>query len=175
MRPRPNLDKEGRRVLIAWMRMPQSVEEPDGKLWNGMMCLPRVVEVRNGRICFRVHPNVRKGLCEKIRVAEVLRSGKPFCVKTEITEGEHFEIGGFSIKMENGRICTDRSRVFVADKKIRIGSATPFVGEKASLEIFVEPNLIEIFVNDGEYVLSNVVYGLDNSADEKVSEGLTWK
>lgn len=77
--------------------------------------------------------------------------------------------------MENGRICTDRSRVFVADKKIRIGSATPFVGEKASLEIFVEPNLIEIFVNDGEYVLSNVVYGLDNSADEKVSEGLTWK
>lgn len=50
--PQTNLDKEGRRVLIAWMRMPQSVEEPDGKLWNGMMCLPRVVEVRNGRICF---------------------------------------------------------------------------------------------------------------------------
>ncbi len=48
-------------------------------------------------------------------------------------------------------------------------------GEKSSLEIFVEPNLVEIFVDDGEYVFSNVVYGLKSSVDEKVSEGLTWK
>ena len=174
--PQTNLDEEGRRVLIAWMRMPQSIEEPDGKLWNGMMCLPRVVEVQDGKICFRVHPNVRKELCEKVKVTEALESGKPFCVKTEIAEGENINIGGFCIKMEKGCICTDRSRVFVEDKKFRTDSTTPFVGEKAFLEIFVEPNLVEIFVNDGEYVLSNVVYGLGSSVDEKVSEGLTrWK
>ncbi len=34
-----------------------------------------------------------------------------------------------------GRICTDRSRVFVEDKKFRTDSATPSVGEKAYLEI----------------------------------------
>ena len=65
--------------------------------------------------------------------------------------------------------------MFVEDKRFRTVSATPLVGEKASLEIFVEPNLIEIFVNDGEYVLSNVVYGLGRSVDGKVKEGLTWK
>ena len=157
------------------MQARQSVEGEDGKLWNGMMCLPRVVEVRDGKVCFRVHPNVRKGLCEKINAAEGLESGKPFCVKSEIAEGESIDLGGFCIKMEKGCICTDRSRVFVEDKKFRTDSATPFVGEKASLEIFVEPNLIEIFVNDGEYVLSNVVYGLGRSVDGKVREGLTWK
>ena len=35
---------------------------------------------------------------------------------------------------------------------------TPYVGEKCQLEIYVEKNLIEIFVNDGEYVISNVLY-----------------
>ncbi|MDE7066677.1 MAG: GH32 C-terminal domain-containing protein, partial [Schaedlerella arabinosiphila] len=34
--------------------------------------------------------------------------------------------------------------------------------EHCSLDIFVEPNLIEVFINDGEYVISNVVYGLEN-------------
>src|SRR5699024_10658501 len=51
--PQTNLDREGRRVMIAWMRMPRAVmpeeqpenegEESAGEIpWNGMMCLPRV-------------------------------------------------------------------------------------------------------------------------------------
>lgn len=30
------------------------------------------------------------------------------------------------------------------------------------LEIYVDSNLIEIYINDGEYVLSSVVYGLSD-------------
>ena len=30
------------------------------------------------------------------------------------------------------------------------------------MEILVDANLIEVFVNDGEYVISNVVYGVGN-------------
>ena len=40
--------------------------------------------------------------------------------------------------------------------------------------IFVDPNLIEIFVNDGEYVLSNVVYDLGVEIKGKVQGILTW-
>ena len=32
---------------------------------------------------------------------------------------------------------------------------------KYELDIFVSENLIEVFVNNGQYVISNVVYGLD--------------
>ena len=42
------------------------------------------------------------------------------------------------------------------------------------LEIFAEPNLIEIFVNDGEYVLSNVVYHLSTEIQGKTEEILLW-
>ena len=39
-------------------------------------------------------------------------------------------------------------------------SSTPKLYGRYKLDIFVEPNLIEVFINDGEYVISNVVYGL---------------
>ena len=44
--PQSTLDEEGRRTVIAWMRMPEAV---DGK-WNGMFCIPRVVEEEEGNI-----------------------------------------------------------------------------------------------------------------------------
>ena len=37
---------------------------------------------------------------------------------------------------------------------------TPEFGEVCRVDIYVDRNLIEIFVNDGEYVLSNAVCGL---------------
>ena len=42
----------------------------------------------------------------------------------------------------------------------RMMSNTPRLHGRYKLDIFVEPNLIEVFVNDGEYVISNGVYGL---------------
>lgn len=37
---------------------------------------------------------------------------------------------------------------------------TPEIKEGFHLDIYVDRNMIEIYVNDGEYVISNVVYGL---------------
>ena len=37
---------------------------------------------------------------------------------------------------------------------------TPPLREGFHVDIYVDPNLIEVYANDGEYVISNVVYGL---------------
>ena len=51
--PQTNIDKDGNRVMMAWMRMPKPVESTgERSAWNGMMCTPRVVEVRNEHIYF---------------------------------------------------------------------------------------------------------------------------
>lgn len=39
---------------------------------------------------------------------------------------------------------------------------TPEIKNGGHVEILVDANLIEVFVNDGEYVISNVVYGVGN-------------
>ena len=42
------------------------------------------------------------------------------------------------------------------------------IGQQAELCVYVEPNLVEIFVNDGYYVLSNVVYDIGREINGKV-------
>ena len=160
--PQTNVDREGRRVMIAWMRMPKAVEEPGKTPWIGMMSLPRVVEVREGHVYFRVHPEVEKYFAQELPIVHSLSPALPGCpcrVKATLQEGESLNIGGYRIWAEYGSVKTDRSMVFAGIEGHRMVSATPSVG-RYCLDIFVDPNLIEVFVNEGEYVISNIVYGL---------------
>lgn len=165
--PHVNLDRNGRRVMMAWMRMPKAVEEPGGKPWNGMMCQPRVVEVQNGHVYFRVHPEVESYFCREAGGTEEINFQKPWRMKVRLQKGDELDIGGYRIRVEDDRIRTDRSRVFAGLEGYRLTGATPRLGGRYALDIFVEPNLIEIFVNGGQYVLSHVVYGLKEGIEGK--------
>lgn len=126
------------------------------------MCLPRIVTLQNGRIFTSVHPNVREYFSEcecdlKDGYTEWRKDGR--CrIEAELTEGQHIEIAGVKIKLREGCVCTDRTKRVPEQVSLHAKCTTPYVGEKCRLEIYVEKNLIEIFVNDGEYVISNVLY-----------------
>lgn len=153
--PQSTLDEEGRRVLVAWLRMPEAVE---GK-WNGMFCIPRVAEVEKGHIYFKVHPNIEKLYTRKIaHAAEADSAG--YRVSFALDEGETAVIGGYKISRKGNRICTDRTGVFPKGPGSRMQSATPEVKEGFWLDVYVDANLIEVYVNQGEYVISHAVYGL---------------
>lgn len=172
--PQTNVDKDGRRVMIAWLRMPKALEEPGQKPWIGMMSLPRVVELADGHIYFRVHPEVEQFFSQEYTVMEedelleagaasgIEMHGEPYRLQTALREGEMLDIGGYKIWTERGYVKADRSDVFADIKGHRLVSTTPKVEGECRLDIFVDRNLIEVFVNDGQYVISNVVYGLGN-------------
>lgn len=153
--PQSTLDAEGRRIITAWLRMPKAV---DGK-WSGMFCIPRVVEVKNGHIYFRIHPNVEKLYTRRIRSPKEADTAG-YRVSLDMEEGEKLDIGGYRIFREKNRICTDRSSVFAGLEDYRMQFETPKLKEGCHLDIYVDSNLIEVFVNKGEYVISNAVYGL---------------
>ena len=169
--PQTNLDKDGRRVMIGWMRMPQAVKEKNGMEWNGMMCQPRVIDVENGHIFFRVHPEVRAYFNQETPIPEKLDYSRPFCLKMNLEEGEILNIGRYRIWMENGAVHTDRSIVFAGMKSCPLIGKSPDVSGRCELEIFVDKNLIEIFINDGEFVISHVVYGLGECMELSCSSG----
>lgn len=153
--PQSTLDKEGRRVLVGWMRMPEAV---DGK-WNGMFCLPRVVEVKKGHIYFRVHPNAEAMFTRNI--ASVSQAdGAPYRISLDIADGGKVNIGGYRISRKGNRIYTDRTAVYGDYEGFETRFASPEIKEGYHLDIYVDKNLVEIFINCGEYVISNVVYGL---------------
>ncbi len=155
--PQSNLDKDGNRVVIAWARMP----EPFDKNRIGMFSIPRVCEVKNGRIYFRPHPNADRLFTRKITSPNEAENGV-YKISADMKNGDKINIGGYVLSRENNRLTADRTNVFAGHTEIKCVFRTPEIHDGNHLDIFVDPNLIEVFVNGGEYVLTNVVYGLTN-------------
>lgn len=160
--PQTTVDAAGRRVMIGWMRMPEAAgDRGDGRgMWNGIFSLPRVIEWENGRICFRVHPEVDKSFSEIVKDKQAIDFKEPLRLRTALYEGGRLDVGGYEIWIEDDCLKANRSRVYKEAGTPRLVNCTPKLGGNYELDIFVEPNLIEIFVNGGQYVLSNIVYDL---------------
>ena len=166
--PQTTLDAEGRRVMEAWIRMPEITK--DG--WIGMFCSPRVVERKEGHIYFRMHPNIRAAYSEEIKdCSEASEDG--YMAVFELDEGERADIGGFLIERRNGRIRTDRTSVYPSFEGAHLISETPEIIEGCRVEVLADDNLVEVYINDGEYVISNAVYGLGKTA--ALSSGKTMR
>jgi beta-fructofuranosidase len=166
--PQSTVDEEGRRVLIAWLRMPRAVEQEEAVPWRGMFCLPRVVEMKEGHIYFRVHPHVKKRYCRPL--SDVKEAGEEgYRIGLFLEEGGCVDVGGYRITRRGNRVCTDRSHVFCREENYRTVFETPFVKEGNRLDIYVDDHMVEVYVNDGEYVISNAVYGM--SRELRISGG----
>ena len=153
--PQSTTDKDGNRVVIAWARMPEAVITEKGE-WCGMMCIPRIVDIKNNHVYIRPHTNVKNSFVTKLSAPK--KSG--YMLKTTLKNGESINVGGYVIKRENDKITTDRSEVFNIKGNYRLIAETPVINDGYELEIYVDEHLVEVFINNGEYVISNVVYGL---------------
>lgn len=195
-----NLDAEGNRVFIAWMRMPEPMEDAERGVWNGIMTMPRIMFVKNDHLYFAPHPNIvelftedvteavlrfnSSGLiikeAEQVRVLcpkkelqvgrtitetqrseaqrkEIQTQEYPYLISAELPEGGQIEIHGYQIFRQGDCIVADRSKVYPKGK-YRTWFKTPKLQDGNHLDIYVDKHIIEIYVNEGEYVLSNIVY-----------------
>lgn len=58
------------------------------------------------------------------------------------------------------KIHTDRGRLVDTSWEMQTEFSTPDLKDGFQIDVYVDPNLIEVFVNDGEYIISNCVYNL---------------
>lgn len=167
--PQSNLDENGLRVIISWTRMeaamkPSTNASAAGKEWNGMMAIPRVMELRNGIVYTVPHPNIRKfyekkkAYTDKDGKSLVREIGNNRQITTSLVEGEWIDIDGYKLGLVNGCIVGDRSALVPDWVNVHKISQTPYIGKECKLEIYVDPDLIETFVDGGKYVLSHVTY-----------------
>ena len=164
--PQTTVDAEGRRVMEAWIRMPKPTEAG----WIGMFCSPRVVERRGEHIYFRMHPNIRAACSEEITdPAEASPDG--YMAVFELEDGEQADVGGLVITRDGNRIRADRTAVYPSFEGAHLISETPELKDGCRLEVLADDSLVEIYINDGEYVISNAVYGIGKTV--KVSGGKT--
>jgi beta-fructofuranosidase len=159
-------DADGRPIMVAWVRMPEAVHSEDRGEWNGMICQVRVLDFHNNHLHYHVHPAIRAFFSTERKMSG---AGMPrrFRLTTVLLEGESLNIGGYAISLRNGRIVADRTGLIRQESIARRICRTPEIGASASLEIFVDDNLIETFVDDGKYVITHVLYGLSQNLSGK--------
>ena len=169
---------DGRTVMIAWMDMwnVDMHETKDG--WAGMMTIPRVLGIKNGKI-----------ISNPVKELEKLRKWKPIILEDVLIDeattfdgvsGEAYELllnidaaqsKKFSIALRasdieqtvlsynaNGIFKLDRTNSgepinFQSVREIQIEPC-----EKLKLHIFIDRSSIEVFINDGAEVLSARIY-----------------
>ncbi len=174
---------DGRTILIGWLDMWYNwmPEQPDG--WAGIMTVPRELHIKNGKI-FSVP--VRE--MEKLRVAEKSYENLNF-FKPMKFEGVDGEIGELILDIDltetakfeiHLRSSADQVTVLSYDTAMELfkfnrdkageGSdgereCTVPAADKMKLQIFLDRSSVEIFINDGEKVLSNRVYPRADSTD----------
>lgn len=161
--PQTTIDKDGNRVVIAWLRMPQPSE--DGS-WNGVFIYPRIIKAKGDHFYFQIHPNVDKLFIKEV---EQFTNQEPVKISCDLEEGSKLDIGGYKITLIDNQVVVDRKDVFVTkaslfntDSQAGTTFKTPTLKDGKHVDIYVDDQVIEIYVNNGEYVLSNIVYGLQD-------------
>ncbi len=160
---------DGRRILSAWMNMwhLNFPEENDG--WNGAFTLLREVTLEDGRLCQRPVREVEKLVtaCEGIPDFKLSNASQELCadaraVRLQLTlTGQAEQCGlalGHSLVLTLDRqhqelsvVRTDRG--LYMPRSIRIDVSKP-----VSLDIFIDLSSVEVFVNQGEKVLTSRIF-----------------
>lgn len=177
--PQTTTDAQGRRLLIAWMAMWES-DMPEQKFgWAGAMTIPRQLKLVNGKLVSRPLPEfmeLRKdmieykqqtmtkrqklpgiqGDCLELEVHIDMRQAKNFGIKLRVDEDNQQETV-LSYDAVSGFLTFDRNKAGEGPGGIRKAPVS-LKNNQLKLRIFLDKSSLEVFVNDGEQVMSGRIY-----------------
>ncbi|WNF38579.1 glycoside hydrolase family 32 protein [Bacillaceae bacterium IKA-2] len=177
--PQTTIDDNGRRILVAWMAMWES-EMPEQEFgWSGAMTLPRELKLVDGKIISQpvselqslrrdvvAYENITieeeqsldgiSGDCFELEVIINAKNAANFGVKLRVSE-ENEEETVVAYNAKEGILSFDRNKAGTGPGGIR--KAPIAIREnKVHLHIFVDKSSVEVFINDGEQVMSGRIY-----------------
>lgn len=171
--PQTFLAADGRRIMLGWMDMWESSMPSKREGWAGSMTLPRELSVSQGKLLQRpvreaetlrqAHRNLPATTTDRyILLQENARS-----VEIRLTwdldgsNAEHygFRLGsGLQVYVDNqaGRLVLWRN--YPAEGIDGYRSIALPEGQSLDLRVFIDASSVEVFINDGEAVMSSRVY-----------------
>lgn len=185
---------DGRRILVAWMKSWDSLAIPDGQEWQGMMTLPRELSLENGQLVQRpihelsdYHTNTLEFSGVISKSFEMIKgvSGRQIDMTLRLSGTAYIS---FTIDLAVGvnhytRFTYNRSLNTIGvdrtysglqadlncQRKMTVSSA-----DSIELRFILDSYSIELFVNDGEKVMSTEIQTpLDSQKIRFFSDGET--
>lgn len=176
--PQTVLDHKGRRIMVAWMNMWETVETTQtlGQNWVGAMTLPREITTIRGRLLFKPVRDIEKyrqnrfylhniilsseqvlattGDCYELKVSFDPWKAEEFGLKLRVSATEETVI---SYKRDQQVLIFNRDRSGAGPQGER---KTPIrlLDDKLKLRVFVDQSSVELFINEGEKVVTARIY-----------------
>jgi beta-fructofuranosidase len=193
--PQTTQDAQGRRILIAWMAMWESEMPEQRDNWAGAMTIPRELSFKDGEIVCNPVPeltNLRQGLVHyeyvtisgeqelanlsgdsyELEVQIDAKSASQFGIKLRVDQENHQETI-LTYDLNEGLLSFDRNKSGQGPIGIRKASVQ-LRDNTLYLRIFVDKSSVEVFINEGEKVMTARIYpdeeatGIRFFADEEI-------
>ncbi len=176
--PQTMIDSKGRRLMVAWMGMPEETEKYHPTLtnnWIHAMTLPRELKLVNGKI--HQHPVnelmlLRNNKC-LYHYPSLSTTGTAFSISEKNTLEMLLECpsASFTINIRNTAeihydtvqqtFTFERTNPKNNNKEVRRTA----IEKLKNLHIFLDTSSIEIFINDGENVFTSRIFPSENSRE----------
>ena len=161
--PQTYLDDKGRRILIAWIGLPEIDTPSNEHQWAGMLSLPRELHIQDGYLVQSALPELKALQGEAVTVESVLElDTTSFMVQLE-TETDEFELTFANAAGDNIVLCATETEFMLDRSKMsqlyaeEFGSVrkAPRLSTKQTIEVYVDKSVIEIFINGGKHTMTS--------------------
>ena len=160
-------DESGRRILIGWMgigdTMPEYSNPTPERGWQHALTLPRELTIEQGELKQRPLKEYEKLRSNKSELE--IYSDNSVEIKQEATFELLVEVeklnGPLVIKLKEDTVICFEEGVFSLNHGVSgYGRSTRSIemDELKSIQLFADTSSLEIFLNDGEYVMTSRVY-----------------
>lgn len=167
--PQTFLDEQGRRILWGWMGLPDIEPEYTNPTiergWQHAMTLPRELTIENGTLKQRPLPEYQMLRKENLKVNLTLPEGVQTVPETSQTYEMIVEIEQSSepLKIQFSQDVTLNfdGKTFtleLGDSGFGRSKRTIELSELTKIQLFLDTSSLEIFLNDGEHVLTTRLY-----------------
>lgn len=182
--PQTMLDPQGRRIMIAWMAMWESHMPEQNYKWAGAMTIPRELTIKNGKIISRPVKELEKlresprtfqnikvkgeadfsnvnGDSLELKLVINPKDATVFGIKLRVSEDDT-EGTVLSYNKETGMFVFNREKSGAGPGGVREVPVKLIEGQ-LHLQIFVDSSSLEVFINNGEKVMTGRIYPKENS------------
>lgn len=173
--------QDGRRILVAWMGLPETQYPTMTYHYSGCLTIPRELKVRAGKLYQSPIAELQSLRTEKMSINQHLideqtrikltQSENEYDLAVNFKGANAVTIDLFADK-ENQRnfkiILNKKKQEMIIDRSksgkefsVEYGSTRKIdlkIGQEVKLQIFTDKSSVEIFVNDGEYTFTSRVF-----------------
>ena len=119
----------------------------------------RVLKEKEGKIIQELYPEIKNSFNQEI---QDISFDQPFQLKTTFNKDSSLNLGGFKIDIQDDCLHLNREEVSIQENKVCNDVISPKLQGHYDIELYYDHHVFEIYINGGEYVMSQVVYDLND-------------